>query len=284
MNSLKSFFKTITGNKRACFGLILLVFFLALAVIGPEVVPLPTKANYLERLKPPSWIHPLGTDYAGKDTLAQFIHGSRTVILLSFFTATFTIMIAFAIGGISGAAGGRTDAVLMFITNVILTVPSFPIMMLLSMLIQITNPVIFAVVLSMWSWGGLARALRSQILSLKRRDFIEASRVLGLSLFHIVFKEMLPNLASYIAYHFIMIMKTAVTASVGLMVLGLVPFSTTHWGMMLNLAMTSTAALYGTNALYYFLTPVSGIMLFQMGCLFFASGMDEAFNPRLRAR
>ena len=170
----------------------------------------------------------------------------------------------------------------MFITNVILTVPSFPIMMVLSMLIKVTNPVTFALILSMWSWGGLARAIRSQILSFKRRDYIEASRILGLSLGHIVFKDMLPNMASYIAYHFIMIMKSAVTASVGLMVLGLAPFSSTHWGMMLNLAMGSTAALYGSSAIYYFLTPVIGIMLFQIGCLFFASGMDEAFNPRLR--
>jgi peptide/nickel transport system permease protein len=81
-----------------------------------------------------------------------------------------------------------------------------------------------------------------------------------------------------------MIMRNAVTASVGLMVLGLVPFSTTHWGMMLQLAMGSTGAMYGSTAIYYFLTPVIGIMLFQMGCLFFASGMEEAFNPRLRTQ
>jgi peptide/nickel transport system permease protein len=91
-------------------------------------------------------------------------------------------------------------------------------------------------------------------------------------------------MASYMAYHFIMIMRGAVTASVGLMVLGLVPFSTTHWGMMLQLAMTNTGALYGSNAMTYFLVPIVGIVLFQMGCLFFASGMEEAFNPRLRTQ
>ncbi|NLO83092.1 MAG: ABC transporter permease [Clostridiales bacterium] len=282
MKSLKSFFNVIVRNKRACFGFIILVIFLLIAIIGTSIIPLPKETNYAERLQPPSLSHPLGTDYAGRDTLAQFVHGSKDVIILSFLTAIFTMVLAFIVGGISGAAGGKTDAILMFITNVILTVPSFPIMMVLSMLIKVTNPVTFALILSMWSWGGLARAIRSQILSFKRRDYIEASRILGLSLGHIVFKDMLPNMASYIAYHFIMIMKSAVTASVGLMVLGLAPFSSTHWGMMLNLAMGSTAALYGSSAIYYFLTPVIGIMLFQIGCLFFASGMDEAFNPRLR--
>lgn len=284
MNSFKSFWMVILRNKRAFTGFVILLGFLCMAVIGPLVIPLQTKANYLDRLKPPSWAHLLGTDYAGRDTLAQFVHGSGDVILLSFLTAILTMLMAFIIGGISGAAGGKIDMVLMFITNVILTVPHFPIMMVLSMLIKISNPLTFALVLSLWSWGGLARAIRSQILSLKQRDFIEASRVLGLGLPHIVFKEIFPNMASYIAYHFIKIMKSAVTASVGLMVLGLVPFSPTHWGMMLNLAMTNTAALYGTSALFYFLTPVAGIIFFQMGCLFFASGMDEAFNPRLRSQ
>ena len=172
----------------------------------------------------------------------------------------------------------------MFVTNIILTVPSFPIMMVLAMVVTITDPFSFALVLSIWSWAGLARAIRSQILSLKNREFIEASRILGLGLPHIVFREMLPNMASYVAYHFIMIMRNAVTASVGLMVLGLVPFSATHWGMMLNLAMTSTGAVYGSTALIYFVTPILGIMFFQMGCLFFASGMEEAFNPRLRTQ
>jgi peptide/nickel transport system permease protein len=283
MNSFIVFFTTIKRNKRAFAGMLILFGFLCIALIGPYMIPLSAKTNYADRLKPPTAHHWLGTDYAGRDTLAQFVHGSGDVILLAFLTAIFTMLLAFIIGGISGTVGGKTDASLMFITNVILTVPHFPILMVLSMLIKITNPLTFALLLSIWSWGGLARAIRSQILSMKRRDFIEASRILGLSLPHIIFREMFPNMASYIAYHFIIVMKSAVTASVGLMVLGLVPFSPTHWGMMLNLAMTNTAALYGTSALYYFLTPVLGIVFFQMGCLFFASGADEAFNPRLRS-
>jgi peptide/nickel transport system permease protein len=283
MQSVIGFFTTIRKNKRAFAGMLILLAFLAIALIGPLLIPLSTKTNYAERLKPPSVHHWLGTDYAGRDTLAQFVHGSGDVIWLAFLTAILTIVLAFVVGGVSGAVGGKTDSTLMFVTNVILTVPHFPILMVLSMLIKITNPFTFALLLSIWSWGGLARAIRSQILSMKRRDFIEASRILGLGLPHIIFREMLPNMASYIAYHFIIIMKGAVTASVGLMVLGLAPFSPTHWGMMLNLAMTNTAALYGTSALYYFLTPVLGIVFFQMGCLFFASGADEAFNPRLRS-
>ncbi len=280
----RSFLSVIMSNRRAFLGLLILLAFLLIAIAGPRLIPLDARPNYLIRLQSPSLAHPLGTDYAGRDTLAQFVHGAAGVILLSFATAVFTLMIAFVVGGAAGVAGGGLDAALMFLSDIILTVPSFPIMMVLSMVIKITDPISFAVLLSIWSWAGLARAIRAQILSFKRRDFIEAARILGMGLPHIVFKEMLPNMSSYVAYHFIMIMRSAVTASVGLMVLGLVPFSTTHWGMMLQLAMNSTAALYGSPAMYYFLTPVVGIMLFQMGCLFFASGMEEAFNPRLRTQ
>lgn len=284
LEGIRAFFAIIRRNHRAFSGLLILIFFVLMAVLGPQLIELDNTARYSERLQAPSWTHPLGTDYAGRDTAVQFIHGANDVITLSLLTALFTVTIAFLIGGMAGVAGGALDSGLMFFTNIILTVPSFPIMMVLAMVVTITDPFSFALVLSIWSWAGLARAIRSQILSLKNREFIEASRILGLGLPHIVFREMLPNMASYVAYHFIMIMRNAVTASVGLMVLGLVPFSATHWGMMLNLAMTSTGAVYGSSALIYFITPILGIMLFQMGCLFFASGMEEAFNPRLRTQ
>lgn len=282
--SRRSFLTIIIHNRRAFVGLLMLIAFLLLAVVGPMVVPFDNTQRFAQRLQGPSWEHPFGTDHQGKDTAMQFVHGAASVILLSVATAIFTLLIAFVIGGLAGVAGGRLDALLMFITDIILTVPSFPIMMVLSMVITIADPISFAVLLSIWSWAGLARAIRAQILSLKRREFVEAARVMGMGLPHIVAKEMLPNMASYVAYHFIMIMRNAVTASVGLMVLGLVPFSTTHWGMMLYLAMSSTGALYGGKAIYYFITPVIAIMLFQMACLFFASGMEEAFNPRLRTQ
>lgn len=252
-----------------------------MATIGPEIIAEPSTTDYANRLQGPSMQHWLGTDYAGRDTLAQFVHGSRNVLLVAFIAGVITIVLGFIVGTISGVAGGIVDEILMGITSVMLTVPSFPIMMVLSMIMKIDNPILFGFLLSMWSWAGLAKSIRAQILSLKHRDFVEASRVLGMGLFHIIFKEMLPNMISYILISFISIMKGAITASVGLMVLGLVPFSSSHWGMMISLATTTTGAMYGSTALIYFLTPVIGIMLFQMGCLFFANGLDDAFNPKL---
>ncbi|SHE97436.1 peptide/nickel transport system permease protein [Caldanaerobius fijiensis DSM 17918] len=284
MASIVNIWIVLKKNKRAFIGMIILLIFLFLALVGPYIIPPATQTNYAERLQLPSFKHPLGTDYAGRDTLSQFVHGSRNVLLVAFLAAFFTLIIAFIIGTISGTLGGTVDAVLMLITNVVLTVPSFPIMMVLSMVAKISDPITFGLLLSIWSWAGLARAIRSQILSLKNRDFIEASKILDMGLIHIIFKEMLPNMVSYIAINFIMMMRGAITASVGLMVLGLVPFQASHWGMMLNMAVTTTGAIYGSSAIIYFLVPVLAIMFFQMGCLFFANGLDEALNPRLRGR
>jgi peptide/nickel transport system permease protein len=282
LDGVREFFAVILRNKRATIGLLILIFFFLLSTVGPMLVKLDVSPDFLNTLKPPSAKHWLGTDYQGKDTFASFVHGSRNVLFVALLTGFFTCMIAFIVGTLSGVVGGKVDAIIMFLTNIILTVPSFPIMMILSMIIQIKNPVNFAMVLSIWSWAPLAKAIRAQILTLKNRDFVEASRILGLGLPHIILKEMLPNMVSYIAINFIMIMRGSITASVGLMYLGLVPFSSTHWGLMLNMAVTSTGAMYGSNGLFYFLVPVLGIMLFQIGCLFFSSGLDEALNPRLR--
>ncbi len=281
MKRLKSIIQVILRNKQATVGAIILLIFFLMATIGPEIVPESTKSDLVNRLQAPSWEHWLGTDYQGRDTFSQFIHGSRNVLLVAFIAGTITILIGFTVGTISGVLGGLVDEILMGVTGIMLTVPSFPIMMVLSMVIKIDNPILFGFLLSMWSWAGLARSIRAQILSLKYRDFIEASHVLGMGMGHIIFKEMLPNMISYILIRVIAIMKGAITASVGLMVLGLVPFQSSHWGMMINLATTTTGAMYGSSALIYFLTPIFGIMFFHMGCLFFANGLDDAFNPKL---
>lgn len=279
----RSFFRVIYRNKRAFIGMLILIAFLLMAVFGPLVVSeQKLKMNLRERLEPMSWSHPLGTDEKGRDTLAQFIVGSRNVLLVSFLAAAFTLLFATVIGMTAGLLGGKVDTVLMFFTNLILTIPSFPVMMLLSMVIQISNPVTFGFVLSIWSWAGLARNIRAQVLSVKKRDYIEAARILGMSNGHIIFREMLPSITSYMATNLIFTMRSAISASVNLMFLGLVPYSSTHWGMMIQVAITNTGAILGNTGLLYLLTPVVGIALFGVGCFFFASGLDEALNPRLR--
>lgn len=279
---IRAFFSVIWRNPMSRMGFLILLVFLLMAVFGPMLIP-DLKSDYANRLQPPSARHWLGTDLAGKDTLLQLILGSRDVLLVAAYAGLFAVLIAAATGIVAGLQGGIVDRVLMLFTDVVLTMPSFPVTMILSMVIRITDPLVFGLVLGLWSWAGLAKAIRSQVLTLKHREFIEASRIMGISKLNIILYDVLPNLVSYIAVNFISIMKGAITSSVGLMILGLVPFQGNHWGVMIQVAISQTGALMGSGSMVYFLAPVLCLMLFQLGCYFFASGLDEALNPRLRS-
>jgi len=273
-------FLIIRESKWALAGLIILLFFLAMATVGPYIVPM--SAHLADKFQYPSLAHPLGTDYAGRDVLAQIVHGSRDVLSIAFLAAIFAVSIAIVVGILAGWQGGNTDRALTFFTNVAMTLPRYLVMIVLAVAVRVRHPLSLAVVLGFWSWAELARALRSQVLSLKRREFIEAAQAAGLSTFHIVFRELLPNVMSLVVIHFVTIMTDAVTASVALMLMGLVPFSPTNWGMMMNLARWQTGAIYVPRAIGYVLAPMVAIALFQLGGVLFSHGLDEVLDPRLR--
>ncbi len=277
-NILRPIFK----NKRALVGFTILMGFVVMAVVGPMVVPLNLKTNWKERFKPPSLEHPLGTDYGGRDIFQQIVHGSRDVLLIAALSALFAILLAVTIGITSGFLGGVADVVLMGITDIFLTIPSFPVMMAIAAVLKVRDPFSFAAVISMWMWAGLARSIRAEVLSLKQKEFIEAAKILGLGTFHIVFREIMPNIMPYIAINFITMMRAAITASVGIMFLGIVPFKITHWGVMLNLAMFQYGAVYVPEGVHYALAPLLCIVLLEYGAVSLSHGLEEIFNPRLK--
>ncbi len=279
---LIAIFRATLRNKLALFGAAILVGYLFMATIGPVIRPLDPVTRWENRFQSPSWQHPLGTDHLGKDTLAQIVHGSRDVLSIAVITALISILIAISVGAVSGYMGGKVDAVLNGGINVFLTIPPFPVMLVAAALFMVTDVFGFALLLAVWMWPGLARAVRAQILSLKEREFAEASRCLGLGPFHIVFRELIPNLLPYITIEFVRLTRGAVTASVGIMLLGLAPFSPTNWGVMLNLAMFHTGAVFVPRAMPFVLSPMAAIVFLQLGSLCFAHGLEEVFNPRLR--
>lgn len=281
MKGVKEFFRVIYKNKRAFVGLILLLMFIIMAIVG-NYIKLDMTVSFSGRYQKPSLKHILGTDYAGRDTFLQLVKGSTDVLSIGIYAAIITMTIGFIIGAVSGLLGGWVDTVLMFITNLFLTVPSFPLTMMMAATFNIKSNFTFAIVLSVFSWAGLARAVRAQILSLKQREFIVVCKSMGLSTSYIVFKEILPNITSYLAMNFISIIQGAMVSSVGLMLLGLSPYSPTNWGMMLNLAIKNTGGIFNPKGYYYLMSPMLCIVLFQMACIFFSSGLDEALNPRLR--
>lgn len=279
LKKIGRFFKMVFENKQAAAGMIIMFFFLFMLIVLTNVLPydaMPDPANMLAK---PSWEHPFGTDELGRDLLRRLIAGSSSVLGIAFLTGLFTVTIGVVLGLISGLAGGITDKIIMTITNLVMTVPTFPIMLVLAQVATITNVALFSLILSALSWAGLCRAVRSQIISIKERDFIQICKVMNLKKSHIIFSELLPNILSYVVVNFIMIMRNAITASVGIMMLGVVAYDHTNWGAILN---SSQAYIMNPNAVLFWLMPVLFIALFQAGVTLLVNGLDVVLNPRLR--
>lgn len=275
--------RILRRNPSSIAGLIILTFYVVFAVIGPMLFPDAIFGNPGQSYQPPSAAHWLGTDYAGRDILQLILAGTRPVMEVAVTAALMTIVLGCAVGLVAGFFRGIVDSLLMRVTDLFLTVPGFPLLVLIAALTTLTNPVLIALVLSITGWGGLARAVRSQVLSFREREYIEAARSLRLGAGHIILREITPNLMPYIAMNLMLGVTGAIYAEVGLFFLGVLPYQPTNWGVMLNLAYTQGGAIYSARSVFYLLGPIAAILLLQLGVVLILRFLDEVFNPRLRA-
>lgn len=263
-------------------GVAIVVLFVFMGVFGPLLYPDPLPRDDNALYASPSWAHPFGTDFEGTDVLALVVTGTRYVLLAGLATAVITVALGTLIGLLAGFHRGRWDTVLMRLTDLQLTIPGLPLLLVLSTVWKFTSPIEMGVVLGLLGWGGIARAVRSQSLSLRERGFIEAAKGLGLPTRHIVVRELLPSMAPYIAMNMLIAVTGAIYAQVGLFFLGVLPFDANNWGVMLNLSVFGGGALSSTAALPYLLAPLLAILLLTLGIVLVVDAMDEIFNPRLR--
>jgi peptide/nickel transport system permease protein len=282
IKSFKDFFKVIFRNRQATIGFFILLMFVLMATVGVAVTPLNMTVDYANRFQMPSFTHPLGTDYVGRDIMAQVIYGSKDVITLGIVCAVMAVGIGVVIGSIAAFVGGFVDTALNFVINIFLTIPAFPLMLILAVSFNVQNIWAAGFILAVVSWGGVARIVRGQILSLKHAEYIVACRIMGLSNLYIIFREVLPNMVSLLAVQVISLFQSGIASSMGLMMLGVLTYRPTNWGVMLSLALQNTGIAYNPKGLIYFTTPIVCLALLQLGCIFFSSGIDEALNPRLR--
>lgn len=280
--STVDFLRLLARKPLGMVGLTGVIFFVLLAFVVPFFVPyqdaIDTKSIYLG----PSLEHPLGTDSYGRDVWNQIIDGGRDILIVGLVAGFFSTLIAVTFGSLAAVVGGRVDSLISGAADFWLTIPHIPIIVLLGSILHINSIFMIAALLALLAWAGLLRQVRAQVLSLKERDYVEAARSLDLGLFHIIFKEILPNMRSYIVIHFILAMTAAIYGVAGLTLLGLVPLSGRNWGLMLNFAYTR-GALFFRDSLWYIMSPIAAIALFQLCLVWLASALEDIFNPRLRS-
>lgn len=282
LRGIGTFLRLIASNRVGLLGFIMVLFFVGLSFIGPHFVPLDTKTKVSEIYVPPSWEHPLGTDHQGRDVWSQIVHGGKDILYVAFLTGLISTFIGVFFGSLSAIIGGGFDSLLSGLADVWLTIPRFPLLAVLAGFIRLDSLSLLALILGVLGWAGLFRAVRAQVFSFKERDYVEAARALDLGLGHIIFSEILPNMMSYIAINFTFAMTSAIYAQTSLVFLGLVPISTSNWGVMISLAWTR-GAIFFKDSIYYIMSPIMAIALLQLALVWMGRSLEAVFNPRLRA-
>ena len=276
------FLRLLSQRPSGLIGFIGIVFFLLLAFVAPIFVPAQENPSVGEIYQTPSLTHLLGTDNSGRDVLNLIVQGGREILSVAILTSGITTLIAIGLGSLSATLGGKVDAFFVALADIVLTLPTLIVLIVISALARPTNFVSLAIVLSLLGWAGLMRQVRSQVLTLKERDYVEAARSLDLGIFHIIFREILPNMRSYLVIHFVQGMTGAIYAQVALIVLGLVPFTGNNWAKMLYFANTQ-GAFYFRDAFWFVFSPILAIVLLQLSLVLFVNALEDIFNPRLRS-
>ena len=238
-----------------------------LAIVGPPE-------------EPPSDRFPLGTNSWGRDLLARLLSGIESSLYIGVTAALISLAIGVVIGVISGFKGGLADSSLMMVTDVVLVLPSILIMMLVAAYLKERNPLFVSIIIGVTSWPWVARAMRSQIMSLKSREFMYMSRMAGLRDMRIIVEDLLPNMASYTFMAFVLLMSGAMIAEAGLSMIGLGVTKGVSLGTILYWAQILEAVRRGLW--WWFLPPGACLVALAASLLLMSTALDEFFSPRLK--
>lgn len=287
--SVRSTARMLVRNKGGFIGFLGIVLFIGMAVFGPLFIEYEGRPQ-MERRQPgantlfqaPSAEFPLGLDWQGRDILSHIVYGGKNLIIASVQVSIMATFIAVVAGSLAALVGGLVDQLLSALANFIMTIPQFPLLLVLASVMTFDSNTMLALLLALLSWPSLMRAVRAQVLSLRERDYVEAAIALDMGLRHIITREVFPNMVSYIAINFIFSMRFAMYALVGLVILGMVPLREPDWGIMIWNAQ-SRGAFFNANAVMMALAPILAIALFQLSLVLFTRSLEEIFNPRLRS-
>jgi peptide/nickel transport system permease protein len=269
-------------NPKSRLGLLIVAFMVVVALIAPLIsVAHPNDFNLLATKQAPSWHHLFGTTDQGSDVFSQVVVGARRSLLLGALAGAIATALAAVLGITAAYAGGLVDEVVNLLTNVFLTIPPIPLLVVVSAYLKARGLVAMAIVIAAVLWAFEARILRGQALSLKSRDFVLAAKAAGESTWRIVFGELMPNMISRIAAAFVLVFYISLLVDAGLEFLGLGDLQATSWGVTVYWAEVNSTVLQGEWWPFVFPSLALGITV--LGLVLILTGIDEVSNPRLRA-
>jgi peptide/nickel transport system permease protein len=274
-------------NPQALVGLAVLGAFFLVGLLAPWVAPYdPLQKHYgdgfkLKRLQPPSREHPFGTTLYGRDVLSQVVMGTRTALFVGIVTAAAVSLVGLNVGLWAGYAGGAVDSVLMRVTDIVYGVPILPFGIVALSIVSRRSVWWIIGVMSVLYWPTTARVIRSQVLSLRTRPFIDAARIAGSGHLRILYRHIAPNVMPQAFVHGVFAVAWAITTEASINFLGFGDPYTISWGTVIYDVFTSMVTY---TAWWWFVPPGLCIMLVVTAFYFIGRAFEEVANPRLRAR
>jgi peptide/nickel transport system permease protein len=269
--------RRVFRTKAAKAGGIIILAFFVLMIIGPFLTPFNPNAEGPTINGPPSYSHPFGTDYLGHDILSQVIYGAYPSMVAGILAAIGAVVIGTSVGVLAGYYR-KLEGALTGTADVILTFPPLPLMVLLGSIYPATTTLI-TLILIVVLWPVVARSIRSQVLSLKERPFIQSSKTSGMSNLEIIWRVILPDIMSLAMAYFVLMVAAAIVLTTALQFLGVGNPDQVSWGSMLYWA--QQFAFYAGDW-WWILAPGLSITLVATGFALLGFSVEEVMNPRLR--
>jgi peptide/nickel transport system permease protein len=271
-------------NPALLIGILFLFSLLLFVVIGHFTVDV-AEARPLSvmPLQPPSRDLPFGSDKQGRNLYAVMVVGTPLTLRIGLFAGIVGIVVGATLAFISGYYGGIVDNIIKGIVDVGLTIPGLLILIIIGMNVRGgLNVNQMALVVSLLAWLYPARTIRSQVLTLKQRGYVQVARLSGMSSPEIIIKELMPNLLPYLGASFVGAVSAGILAAIGLEVLGLGPFEAPTLGMTIYWINYNAAIINGWW--WWWVPPILVIAVLFTGLFLVAVGLDEIANPRVRSR
>jgi peptide/nickel transport system permease protein len=277
---IKNFWRHFKKNRLGVGGLVIIVIVFFIAIFAPFLSPYDTgKTDVSLKLKSPSFQHYLGTDQLGRDVFSRMLYGSQISLSVGFVAVGISILIGILVGAMAGYKGGWVDSLLMRFVDIMLSFPSF---FLILTVVAILRPNIYNVmiVIGITSWEGTARFVRAEFLSLRERDYVQAARALGVKDRRIIFRHILPNALAPVFVTASLGVASAILIEAGLSFLGFgVQPPAPSWGNILTEGRT-----YIFDAWWLTVFPGLAILITVLSFNLFGEGLRDALDPRLRGR
>ena len=274
-----SFMKQYKNNKLGLVGLGLLIFFVLIAVFAPYIAPYDPHQRF-ESTEHPNSEHLLGTNHVGQDILSELIYGTRVSLFITLFASIAAVGIGLLIGLVAGYFK-RFDFSLMRLTDLFLTIPKLPLIIIIAafMLPSVWNLVF---VFAIFEWAITARIIRSEVLTLRHRNYVDATRLFGAKDSHILAWHIFPYVVPLVFVQLVLVSRYILLAESGLSFIGLGDPTAKSWGMMLHDAFAYPTIFISDLWMWWMLPAGLCIVLTILSFTFIGYALEEIVNPSLK--